>query len=72
MSPIRRERLRVESLEDRVMPALFAITQDNIVAQDLPFGPTLIAEADNAFFSTASGAQMHNKWTQVAVANSGT
>jgi hypothetical protein len=51
---------------------LFAITENDVVAEQLPYGPTVITESDSAFFSTAQGNVLHDQWTQVATSDGST
>lgn len=51
---------------------LFAITQDGIVAETLPYGPTVITTASNAFLSTSYANSLHDHWTQVATSDGST
>jgi hypothetical protein len=50
---------------------LFGIQDDGRIAQNLPYGPTAITEADSAFLSTLVGSQSHDRWFQRAVDGAG-
>lgn len=43
---------------------LFGIQQENVIAEQLPYGPTAITESDSAFLNTSVGSQIHDEWLQ--------
>ena len=51
---------------------LFAITEDDIVAEDLPYGPQTLTSSDSAFFDTQQADVVHDTWTQVGTDGSQT
>ncbi|GAA5508449.1 PKD domain-containing protein [Novipirellula caenicola] len=59
------------TVED-VTGVLFAITQNDIVAEQLPYGPTVIDESDSAFVSTVNAGVVHNSWTQIVTSDGST